>query len=76
MAQSSKNKSGGGMMDSTPLRKLCHDLSGPLTSIMINCEMLLEEDCSLEVRRRAETVLAEAMHINRLLHESRVHEAA
>ena len=63
-------------MDKTPLRKLCHDISGPLTSIMINCELLLEEDCSPEARRRAETILAEAMHINGLLRESRVDEAA
>jgi signal transduction histidine kinase len=63
-------------MDKTPARKLAHDISGPLTSILINCEMLLEEDCPPEARRRAETILAEAMHINRLLRESRIDEAA
>ena len=63
-------------MDKTPVHKLCHDLSGPLTSILINCEMLLEEDCPPETRRRAETILAEAMQMNHLLRESRVDEAA
>lgn len=63
-------------MDQSPVRKLCHDLSGPLTSIMINCEMLLEQDCPPEARRRTEVILAEAMRINRLLHESRASEAA
>lgn len=63
-------------MDNTPARKLAHDLSGPLTSILIHCEMLLEQDCSPEIRRHAEIILAEAMRVNRLLRESRVNEAA
>ena len=62
--------------ESTPLGKLSHDISGPLTSILLNCEMLLDEDCSVEARRRAQTILAEAMKINSLLREARVDEAA
>ena len=60
----------------SPLRKLSHDISGPLTSILLNCEMLLNEDCSVEARRRAQTILAEAMKINSLMREARVDEAA
>jgi len=43
---------------------LCHDLSGPLTSILVNCEMLMEDDCPPPVRQRLEGILSEAMHIN------------
>jgi hypothetical protein len=62
--------------DDSPLGKLAHDVSGPLTSILLNCEMLLDEDCSADARRRAQTILAEAMRINSLLHQARVDEAA
>lgn len=60
----------------SPAGKLGHDISGPVTSILINCELLLEEECPEPVRRRAEIILAEAMRINQLLHQSRVEEAA
>ena len=43
---------------------LCHDLSGPLTSILVNCEMLMEDDCPPPVRQRLEGIFSEAMHIN------------
>ena len=62
--------------DQSPLGKLSHDISGPLTSILLNCEMLLEEDLSLEAQRRAQTILAEAMKINSLMREARMDEAA
>ena len=51
--------------------KLCHDISGPLTSILINCELMLEENCSEEIRSKAETIFSEAMHINQYLREFR-----
>ena len=62
--------------ENTPLRRLSHDISGPLTSILLNCEMLLDEECSTEARRRAQTILAEAMKINSLMREASVDEAA
>ncbi|MBI2819424.1 MAG: hypothetical protein HYX73_05550 [Acidobacteria bacterium] len=49
---------------------LCHDLSGPLTSILVNCEMLMEDDCPPSVRQRLEGIFSEAMHIN---HQLRTH---
>jgi K+-sensing histidine kinase KdpD len=71
MPQSSNRDS-----QSNPLDKLTHDISGPLTSILLNCEMLLDEDCSTEARRRAQTILAEAMKINSLLREARLEKPA
>ena len=52
---------------------LCHDLSGPLTSILVNCEMLMEDDCPPPVRQRLEGIFTEAMHIN---HQLRSHRRA
>ena len=49
---------------------LCHDLSGPLTSILVHCEMLMEDDCPPPVRQRLEGIFSEAMHIN---HQLRAH---
>lgn len=49
---------------------LCHDLSGPLTSILVNCEMLMEDECPPPVRQRLEGIFSEAMQIN---HQLRTH---
>jgi len=59
--------------DSVPesLEDLCHDLSGPLTSILVNCEMLMEDDCPPSVRQRLEGIFTEAMHINHQLRSYR-----
>ena len=53
------------------LEDLCHDLSGPLTSILVNCEMLMEDDCPPPVRQRLEGIFSEAMHINQQLRSHR-----
>jgi hypothetical protein len=50
---------------------LCHDLSGPLTSILVNCEMLMEDDCPPPVRQKLEGIFSEAMHINQHLRSHR-----
>lgn len=48
-------------------RKLRHDISSSLTSIFMNCELLLDGNCAPEPRRRIEAVLAEALRINEYL---------
>jgi hypothetical protein len=53
------------------LEDLYHDLSGPLTTILVNCEMLMEDDCPPPVRQRLEGIFAEAMHINKQLRSHR-----
>jgi signal transduction histidine kinase len=53
------------------VENLCHDLSGPLTSILVNCEMLMEDDCPPPVRQRLEGIFSEAMHINHQLRSHR-----
>ena len=53
------------------LRDLCHDISGPLTSILVNCELLMDGDCSSPVREKVETILSEAMHIDQHLRHRR-----
>ena len=53
------------------LRDLCHDISGPLTSILVNCELLMDGDCPSPVREKVETILSEAMHIDQRLRHRR-----
>jgi hypothetical protein len=53
------------------IAELCHDLSGPVTSILVNCEMLMEDDCPPPVRQKLEGILSEAMHINQHLRSHR-----
>ena len=50
---------------------LCHDLSGPVTSILVNCEMLMEDDCPPPIRKKLEGIFSEAMHINQHLRSHR-----
>ena len=50
-------------------RVFCHDLSGPLTSIIVNCELLLESERLPEARHRLETILSEAFRIDRVLRD-------
>jgi phospho-acceptor domain-containing protein len=50
---------------------LCHDLSGPLTSILMNCEMLMEDDCPPPVREKLAGIFSEAMQINQQLRQHR-----
>ncbi len=53
------------------LRDLCHDISGPLTSILVNCELLMDGDCPSPVREKVEAILSEAMHIDQHLRHRR-----
>ena len=50
---------------------LCHDLSGPVTSILVNCEMLMEDDCPPPVRQKLQGIFSEAMHISHHLRNHR-----
>ena len=46
---------------------LRHKLSAPLTSIFLQCEMLLESECAPDARERLETILSEAFRIDHYL---------
>ena len=42
-------------------RDLCHDISGPLTSILVNCELLMDGNCPSPVREKIEVALLLAL---------------
>ncbi|HWP84856.1 MAG TPA: histidine kinase dimerization/phospho-acceptor domain-containing protein [Terriglobia bacterium] len=50
---------------------MCHDLSGPLTSILVNCEMLLEGDCPPPARQKLERIFSSALGMSQLLRSHR-----
>lgn len=51
----------------TPYWELCHDISGPLTSLIVQCDLLLEGDCSPTVRQKIEAIFSEALRIQQRL---------
>ena len=56
-----------------PLRKLCHEISGPLTSILVQCDLLLQSSLpkdskELEAsRERIASIQEEALRISQSL---------
>ena len=50
-----------------PLRRLCHEISGPLTSILVQCDLLLEESLAADSRERIAAIREEALRISRSL---------
>jgi PAS domain S-box-containing protein len=52
-------------------RKLRHDVNGSLTSILMNCELLLEKDWLPLLRKKIESILSEALRIDQLLQHYR-----
>ena len=65
-----KSLSGGHVAEvDEQIAKLIHDIRGPLTTILINCELVLEQDCSADIRAKTESTLAAAMRINQNLRE-------
>jgi len=48
-------------------RKLRHNINGSLTSILMNCELLLDNAWQPTLRRKIESILAEAVRIDHLL---------
>ena len=53
------------------LAQFCHDMSGPLTSILVNCELLMEGECPPSVRQKVESILSEALHLDQHLRSYR-----
>ena len=49
---------------------LSHQISGPLTSILIQCDLLLEEALAPAARQRLEAIRAEALRISHHLRAS------
>ena len=50
-----------------PVRQLCHEISGPLTSILVHCDLLLENASAPEARQRLVAIQGEALRISRSL---------
>ena len=54
-----------------PWRKLRHDINSSLTSILMNCDLLLESDCAPIPRARIKAILSEALRIDQFLQHYR-----
>ena len=54
-----------------PIQDLCHDISGPLTSILLNCELLMEGECPASLRNKVQPIFSEAMQIQHHLRSLR-----
>ena len=54
-----------------PVRKLCHEISGPLTSILVQCDLLLQssspQGSKEDSRDRIASIQEEALRISRHL---------
>ena len=50
-----------------PVRRLCHEISGPLTSILVHCDLLLENASAPDSRERLEAIQEETLRISRCL---------
>jgi hypothetical protein len=56
-----------------PVRKLCHEISGPLTSILVQCDLLLQNSLPKDSkdledsRDRIASIREEALRISRHL---------
>ena len=56
-----------------PLRKLCHEISGPLTSILVQCDLLLQSSTLADSkdledsRERIASIQEEALRISQHL---------
>ncbi|MGH9785519.1 MAG: hypothetical protein ACRD88_15180 [Terriglobia bacterium] len=50
-----------------PVRRLCHEISGPLTSILVQCDLLLEESSAADSRERIAAIREEALRVSRTL---------
>ena len=56
-----------------PLRKLCHEISGPLTSILVQCDVLLQSSPPKDAkdledsRERIASIQEEALRISQHL---------
>ena len=52
-----------------PFRKLRHDISGSLTSILMNCEMLLDKTTDPAMKKRITTILSETLRVDQYLQQ-------
>ena len=50
-----------------PVRQLCHEISGPLTSILVHCDLLLEHTSAPDSRERLEAIQEEALRVSRYI---------
>ena len=56
--------------NSDPLRHICHEISGPLTSILVQCDLLLDvlpAPGLKDLRARIESIQEEALRISKCL---------
>ena len=52
-----------------PFRKLRHDISGSLTSILMNCELLLDKTSDPATKKRITTILSETLRVDQYLQQ-------
>ncbi len=52
-----------------PFRKLRHDISGSLTAILMNCEMLLDKAADPAMKKRITTILSETLRVDQYLQQ-------
>lgn len=50
-----------------PVRRLCHEISGPLTSILVQCDLLLQSPPPKDSRDRIAAIQEEALRISQRL---------
>ena len=50
-----------------PVRRLCHEISGPLTSILVQCDLLLQDSSIPDAKERIAAIREEALRITRSL---------
>ena len=67
-----------GQLTIVDLQELRHKISTPLTSILLQCDLLLGDDRTSQDTQRLETIIAEALRIDRFLRfpsgESSIHD--
>jgi hypothetical protein len=61
------SRQGRGNRPTDPLRQFCHEISGPLTSILVQCDMLLQTPPPADAPDRIASIQEEALRISRSL---------
>ena len=56
-------------VEEEPFRKLRHDISGSLTAILMNCEMLLDKAADPAMKKRITTILSETLRVDQYLQQ-------
>lgn len=52
------------------VRRLCHEISGPLPSILVQCDLLLQDSSIPDANERIAAIREEALRISRYIRNS------